>query len=389
MRRFTQIVRQFRQEGDMVLLGLCLTANVFGLFLIFSATRYTPSLQGAVLKQLIAMAIGLCTFFLFTFLNMESAMERFHTVLFLLLLLLLLLLIPFGNDDGTGNRSWLSLPGLPFNLQPAELGKLAFVLLLSRLFARQQTEGTLSRPFSVLKTAGLTLLLCAVIFLASKDMGMVLVYLSIFLILAWIAGIHWVWFVGGLGAAAACSVLVWPHLPSYIQMRLLVVLDHSLDPQGKGYQQLRSLLAIGSGQVSGQGYLQGMQTQSAASAALPARHTDFIFSVAGEELGLLGSGLILLLLAALLLRCVWIGLRAKTPFHAFLAFGLGGVLAVQTILNVGMCLYLAPVVGLTLPFFSYGGSSLITLYIAMGMLSAVKRRSGRLPYKHSHLPISQ
>jgi rod shape determining protein RodA len=388
MRRFTQIVRQFRQEGDMVLLGLCLTANVFGLLLIFSATRYTPSLQGAVLKQLIAMGIGLCTFFLFTFLNMESAMERFHTVVFLLLLLLLLLLIPFGNDDGTGNRSWLSLPGLPFNLQPAELGKLAFVLLLSRLFARQQIEGTLSRPFSVLKTAGLTLLLCAVIFLASKDMGMVLVYLSIFLILSWIAGIHWGWFAGGLGAATACSVLVWPHLPSYIQMRLLVVLDHSLDPQGKGYQQLRSLLAIGSGQVSGQGYLQGVQTQSAASAALPARHTDFIFSVAGEELGLLGSGLILLLLVALLLRCVWIGLRAKTPFHAFLAFGLGGVLAVQTILNVGMCLYLAPVVGLTLPFFSYGGSSLITLYIAMGMLSAVKRRSGRLPYKHSHLPIS-
>ena len=389
MRRFTQVIRQFRQEGDMMLLGLCLTANLFGLLLIFSATRYTPALQGAVSKQLIAMTIGLLAFFLFTFINMESTMDRFHTVVFVLLLLLLLLLVPFGNDDGTGNRSWLALPGLPFNLQPAEVGKLAFVLLLSRLLARQQAEGTLSRPLSILKTAGLTLLLCTVIFFVSKDMGMVLVYLSIFLILAWVSGIHWGWFAGGAGAAAASSVFIWPHLPSYIQMRFLVVLDHSLDPQGKGYQQLRSLLAIGSGQVTGQGYLQGMQTQSDTSAALPARHTDFIFSVAGEELGLLGSGLILLLLAALLLRCVWIGLRAKTPFHAFLAFGLGGVLAVQTILNVGMCLYLAPVVGLTLPFFSYGGSSLITLYIAMGMLSSVKRRSSRLPYKHSQLPISQ
>lgn len=388
MRRVTQVFRQFRQEGDMVLLALCLTANFFGLLLIFSATRYSPSLQNALSKQLIAMAIGFAVFFIFTFVNMESAMERFHTIVFLFLMILLLLLIPFGNDDGTGNRSWLSIPGVPFNLQPAELGKLAFVLLLSRLFARQEAEGSVSRPFSVFTTAGLTLLLCAVIFVASKDMGMVLVYLSIFLILAWISGIHWGWFAGGLGAAAFGSVLIWPHLPSYIQMRLLVVADHSLDPQGKGYQQLRSLLAIGSGQTKGQGYLQGMQTQSSASSTLPARHTDFIFSVAGEELGLLGTSLILLLLAALLLRCVWIGLRAKTPFQAFLAFGFGGVLAVQTILNIGMCLFLAPVVGLTLPFFSYGGSSLITLYLGMGMLSAVKRRSSRLPYHRSQLPIS-
>lgn len=154
-----------------------------------------------------------------------------------------------------------------------------------------------------------------------------------------------------------------------------MVFDHSLDPQGKGFQQMRSLLAIGSGQSSGQGYLQGIQTQSSASSSLPARHTDFIFAVAGEEFGLIGCLVILTLLAAIVLRCLWISRRAKSSFGSYVAIGYGGMLAVQALFNIGMCLFIAPVVGLTLPFFSYGGSSLITLYLAMGILSNIKLRS--------------
>lgn len=375
MRFLRQSLRDFCHKGDLLLFFLCLLANLYGLVLIFSATRYAPDLQTALSKQVAASLLGILCYLIATFVNVEAIVERIAPLLFGLSVLLLLLLIPFGNDDGTGNKSWMVLPGTPFNLQPAELVKLSFVLLLALQFCRQQTKGSVSNPLAILQTAGHTLLLCAIIFLVSSDMGMVLVYLSIFLLMAWTAGVRLFWFLLGLGAAAAGAFFLWPHLPSYIQMRFLVVFDHSLDPQGKGFQQMRSLLAIGSGQSSGQGYLQGIQTQSSASSSLPARHTDFIFAVAGEEFGLIGCLVILALLAAIVLRCLWISRRAKSSFGSYVAIGYGGMLAVQALFNIGMCLFIAPVVGLTLPFFSYGGSSLITLYLAMGILSNIKLRS--------------
>jgi len=375
MRFLRQSLRDFCHKGDLLLFFLCLLANLYGLVLIFSATRYAPDLQTALSKQVAASLLGILCYLIATFVNVEAIVERIAPLLFGLSVLLLLLLIPFGNDDGTGNKSWMVLPGTPFNLQPAELVKLSFVLLLALQFCRQQTKGSVSNPLAILQTAGHTLLLCAIIFLVSSDMGMVLVYLSIFLLMAWTAGVRLFWFLLGLGAAAAGAFFLWPHLPSYIQMRFLVVFDHSLDPQGKGFQQMRSLLAIGSGQSSGQGYLQGIQTQSSASSSLPARHTDFIFAVAGEEFGLIGCLVILTLLAAIVLRCLWISRRAKSSFGSYVAIGYGGMLAVQALFNIGMCLFIAPVVGLTLPFFSYGGSSLITLYLAMGILSNIKLRS--------------
>lgn len=375
MRATSEDLRIFPRNGDFLLLFLCLSANVFGLILIYSATRYTPSLQNALLKQAVASMIGISSYLIFTLLDMEALVKRFWFLLFLVSVFLLLLLIPFGNDDGTGNQSWINIPGSPFHLQPAELVKLSFVLLLSHQFCHLQKKGNINRPIAIVQTAGHTVLLCSILFLVSKDMGMVLVYLFIFLILSWSAGVRLYWFLLGFTAAGIAGYTLWPHLPSYIQMRLLVVFDHSLDPQGKGFQQLRSLLAIGSGRLTGQGYLKGTQTQNAASSALPARHTDFIYSVAGEEFGLLGTLLILFLLAAIVLRCIWIAHATQTSFHTYVAIGYGGMLAVQTIFNVGMCLYLTPVVGLTLPFFSYGGSSLIALYTAMGIISHMKPRS--------------
>lgn len=370
-----QGLRRFWRDADLVLFFLCLSANLFGLILIYSATRYAPALQHALSKQVAASLLGILCYFIFTFVDIERLVDHFGGLLFALGILVLLLLIPFGNDDGTGNKSWISIPGSPFNLQPTELVKLSFVLLLAWQFCRLQKKGSVSSLPAVLQTAGHTLLLCTIIFTVSGDMGMVLLYLSIYLIMAWAAGVRLFWFLAGLVAALGASYFLWPYLPSYIQMRALVVFNHSLDPQGKGFQQLRSLLAIGSGQAKGHGYLEGIQTQSSASSALPARHTDFIFSVAGEEFGLIGCLLILLLLSAIVLRCLWIARIAQSSYRSYVAIGYGGMLAAQIIFNIGMCLFLAPVVGLTLPFFSYGGSSLITLYIATGILSDIKMRT--------------
>ena len=153
-----------------------------------------------------------------------------------------------------------------------------------------------------------------------------------------------------------------------------MILDHSLYPMNEGWHQGRSLLAFGSGGWFGQGLFHGTQTQSG-SGSLPAGHTDFIFAVAGEELGYIGCIAIVLLLLSIIVRCLVIARRAKTSMDALLCVGVAGMLGFQMIENIGMCLFVTPVIGLTLPFFSYGGSSLITMFAAMGLVSGVKMRS--------------
>lgn len=374
MNRLLDLTREFFRKGDVLLLVLCITANLYGMVLIYSATRYSVSLHGNVFRQAIATGLGIVVYMFLTFIDIEVIIDKLWKWLIGFNILFLLFLIPFGNDSGTGNKSWIDLPLVPFNIQPAEVVKLSFVLLLAAQFYLLQDKGV-SKPSSIAQTAGHTLFMCALIFAVSSDMGMVLVYLFIFVIMAYTAGVKLRWFALGGVAAGGLGYLAWPHLPLYIQMRFLVVFDHNLDPQGKGFHQTRSILAIGSGQFTGQGYLQGTQTQSAASSALPARHTDFIFAVAGEELGLLGCLLIILILLAIILRCVHVSRAARNPICAYMAVGYAGMLMIQTLLNIGMCLYVSPVVGLTLPFFSYGGSSIITLYMAMGIVSSIKMRS--------------
>lgn len=354
-----------------LLLGLCVGASLFGLGLIFSATRWSPELHDALWKQGAALAAGLVICLGVAALDLRRLLARSWWLLALGNVGLLLLLIPLGNDDGTGNKSWLALPGGIFNVQPAELGKILFILLLALQLQRLARLG-INRPKAVLLLAGHGLALCALLYGVSGDLGMVAVYLAIYGGMLWSAGVHPLWLLGELAAGVGAVVLLWSHLPDYVRLRFLVVLDHDLDPLGKGFQQGRSLLALGSGQLTGQGYLQGLQTQSQAASALPARHTDFIFSVAGEELGLVGCLTILLLLGAIVVVCLRLA-RQGDRLSGFVAMGVAGMLAAQTVLNVGMCLYVAPVVGVTLPFFSYGGSSLLAAYGGVGVVLSLTR----------------
>ena len=325
-----------------------------------------------VAKQGVALAGGVTVCLVLRVLDVRRLLERLWWLLPPLNAGLLLLLVPFGNDDGTGNKSWLALPGGLFNLQPGEVVKVTFLLLLALQLQKQGEKG-LNRPKSVALLLLHVLALCALVYGVSGDIGMVAVYLAIYLVMLWSAGVHPLWLLGQVGAGVGAVALLWSRLPDYVRQRFLVVFDHDLDPLGTGFQQARSLLAIGSGQVTGQGYLQGTQTQSASASALPARHTDFIFSVAGEELGLVGCLAILALLGAILLRCVWLARQSRDPLFASVAMGVAGMLGAQTLLNVGMCLYVAPVVGVTLPFFSYGGSSLLMAFGAVGILLSMRQ----------------
>ena len=376
-------VREFFKKGDLILLSLCLLASGYGLLLVFSATRYLNS-NRPIMVQALAVVLGIIAYMLLTMVDFHLFVEKnWKYILAFNVLFILLLLTPLGEDYNSGNLNWIHIPGFPVDMQPNEIVKLPFILLLSLQITKiQEQERDISSLPSLIQIGGHTVFMLGLIAVVCGDMGMCVVYMVIFAFMAWASGVKLRWFILVIGGAVAAVVILWLFvLPEtsfwndYRIMRFRVVMDHALDPQGYGFQQTRSILAIGSGQLFGQGYLHGDYTQSDYSHTLPARHTDFIFAVCGEELGLVGCMLLLLILGAVVLRCIWVGRHASSPFDAFVCMGVAGMLFIQITLNVGMCLYVLPVMGLTLPFISYGGSSVITLYAAMGMVSSVKART--------------
>lgn len=384
MFQITNTLRTFFRKGDVVLLTLCLIASGFGLVLIYSATRYDAALDNNIIKQALFICMGVVAYIILSFVDIELFVEKSWKWMFLFnVVFILLLLTPWGiGKEQTGNNSWLQFPFLPVTIQPAEVAKLFFVLILALQCSNYREEG-ISRGSSIFRLTAHTLFMAALIAVTSEDFGMVLVYLFIFVIMAFSAGVKMRWFalggtlvIAGIGTLIVLSVKSEAFMNNfgYIIKRFTEVITRD-DPQGVGWQQTRSILAIGSGGLTGQGYLQGVQTQSKSEASLPARHTDEIFAVCGEEFGLIGCVLVLLILCLIILRCFWVSRGARSHFSAYIAMGYGAMLLIQTAINIAVCLYLFPVVGLTLPFFSYGGTSILTLFAAMGIVSGIKMRS--------------
>lgn len=377
-------LKEFFKKGDVVLLGLCILASLMGLVLIYSATRYMESLHDFPQKQALFVCVGIVAYVWVSFIDIEYLMEKWWWVFLLLGLLAIALIIPFGKDLGTGNRSWVYIPHVPFSIQPGEIAKLAYIVVLAWMINKARPRG-LGRFPALVKYVVLTGVFAGSLAVLSGDWGMVIVYLFIFVVMAWVAGVSKWWFIGVGGPLVGLVVLLWHFIlprtkywDDYRVMRFRIVVEHwkgnNLDPRGAGWQQNQSLAAIGSGQLTGMGYLNGTCTRSPNKETLPARHTDNIFAVCGEEFGMIGCCAVLLVLLLIILRCVWVSRRAKSHMSAYIAMGIAGMLMIQTIINVAMTLYIGPVIGLTLPFISYGGTSTLTLFLAMGIVSGIKMR---------------
>ena len=376
LNRLKANLADFFQQADLVLLALCCTATLYGIVLIFSATRYLGS-NKLVVVQFVAMLLGICMYITFSMVDLEVLMKRWKWVLAFNILFILLLRTPLGVGRG-GNRAWLKFPGIPVNIGPAEVVKITFVLLLAKQleWLREEKRDLKSFP-SALMVGAHAIGMCGFYFLVSGDMGNGLVFLFIFICMAFVAGFALRWFVLLFGGGTAAVAAAWKLgiMPDYMQGRFLALFDHNYDPLGVGWHQNRSLLTLGAGGWFGQGYLKGTQTQSADSWSLPGRHTDFIFSVCGEELGLVGCLAVIALLAAIIIRVLLVAKNSQTSFYCCVCVGMAAMLIFQTLINIGMCLFIMPTIGITLPFFSYGGSSIVTLFAAMGVVSGIKKRS--------------
>ena len=389
MGRIREITGYLVRQTDMLLWSLCSAATLYGILLILSATHtvYRGSLK-YVIVQGAGWCIGTAAYFLLSGIDIVELSKKWKWILGFNIGLILLLLTPLGLVRN-GNRAWLgvntigaklgieALKNFPITFQPAEIVKITFILLLAYQLVHLSETRDLKRFTNVIQPTAHVVFMFCFYYVISHDAGSGLVYLFIFVCMAFAAGFAARWLVLGIGGAAVGLVAAWKLrlLRGDWYDRIMVVLDHSYQPQKAGWQQTRGMIALGSGGLTGQGLFHGTQTQSPYRASLPERQTDYIFCVCGEELGFLGCLAVIAILLAIVIRCFAVARDANTRLESLVCVGMAGMLIFQTVANIGMCLFLLPVVGLTLPFFSYGGSSIVTLYAAMGIVSGIKKRS--------------
>ena len=376
MRDFTRELKSFFRKGDMVLLVMCLAISAFGCLIIASTNNYRDFTR-YVIVQVAAIGLGVLSYAIMSSVDLEFFSEH-RLALVIFSLGLLVLLIPFGTDLGSGNKSWLDLPLIPVSIQPAEICKITYILITASVMASHQNK--LSSFRSVFHMAYYLALLVGTNMLLSRDAGVSLIFVFIFLGMAFSGGVKLIWFAVGGGAVVAAWPVFWDKfMDNHQKLRIQSLFDPSIDPSGIGvrYHLKRSLDTLTGGGMTGQGLFNGNRTQVG---ALPAQHTDFIFSAIGEEMGYLGCFLVLIMLFAVIGRCIWVGSRSNDYMRRMVCFGAAAALMFQVCVNVGMCIGVLPVIGLTLPLISYGGSSMVTIFAMLGLVSGVYAR----PAPRSH-----
>jgi rod shape determining protein RodA len=357
------IDRRLLFNVDWVMLLCALLIAAIGVFTIFSATHSGRSAD-LYLKQLYLIGLGLVALLLALLIDYRRLADRAF-LLYGVVVVALLYVLRF-SPVVAGTRRWIVVGGM--QLQPSEIAKIVAALLMAKIFSESRMETLGLRD---VLAPGLAVGVLAALIAREPDLGTAACLVPLFLAVAFLAGLR-MKAVVALGIVAVVAVAVaWPNLQDYQKKRVYTFLDPSLDPQGAGYQKIQSRIAVGSGGLMGKGWKQGSQAQLG---YLPARHTDFVFSVLAEELGFLGVVVVLGLYLLLLWRMLETAQLARDRVGAFLAAGIAATFAFQVVYNVAMVAGLVPVKGLPLPLMSYGGSSILASLIAVGLILNVRMR---------------
>lgn len=361
-----RIDRRLLSYFEWPLLVLALAVTGVGLVTIMSATHHTDRLLTPhVVRQAVFAGMGLVGLVLAV--SVDYRWLNRHAYLFYAAVILALLAVPLIGISGGGARRWLALG--PVGVQPSEFMKVALVVVLAHVLHRAAGERRL--PLRYLIWPAFLIGLPAMLILKQPDLGSAIALCMGAFTLLMVAGLPARLLVIAALVAGPLLPYAWHHLKPYQQRRLTSFVNPQADPLGSGYHVLQSQIAIGSGQVSGKGYLNGTQNQLN---FLPEQHTDFIFSVYAEEWGFAGAAALLMLYLAIVLRGAYIATRARDNLGALLVAGLTGTIFWQVAINIGMTSGAVPVVGITLPFLSYGGSSMLALLVSVGLMMNVSMR---------------
>lgn len=352
---------------DWIIIILTLVSTIFGIVAISSAVNTMSGGTKFIIIQSVAAIIGIVAMVIFAAVDYEDLGELSKIIYGICIASLILVLILGTGLESTGSKSWIRFG--PIGIQPSEFVKIGFIITFSMHVSEYSDE--INKPANILKLVIHAAILIFLILL-QPDYGTAIVFICIMAGILFAAGISWKYIAGAMGVAATALPIIWFFfLNDARKNRILVFLNPESDPSGAGYHVLQSMLTIGSGQIFGKGLFHGTQTQLG---YLPVKHTDFIFGVIGEELGIIGCLMVIGLLFGLIFKILYNSRNAKNDFGSYICIGVAFMLIAHVFENIGMCIGLMPVTGIPLPFFSYGGSSLLTNFMAIGLILSVYMR---------------
>jgi len=350
--------RRLLTQFDYLLFGTALALSLLGVLGVYSAD---PDLY---LDQLVRVGLGIAVCLVVVYIDYHLLLD--HIFLLYGISMLVLLAVLFWGVEIHGSRSWVSLAG--FSFQPSEVSKIVLILVLARYLSESGVDRPGRRQLMV--SSVLTLSMVGLVTL-QQDLGTAIMYLPVAASILIVAGLRLKILAAILLIGLCLAPLGWWGLREYQRQRVLITLDPELDPQGIGYQTRQSQIAIGSAGVLGHGIGKGLQSQLG---FVPESHTDFIFALLAEEMGLLGGTLILLLYLLLLIRLTIIGEKARDRAGLLIMAGITGLIFSHVVVNIGMALGIVPPIGIPLPLLSYGGSATITTFISLGLALNVSCR---------------
>ncbi|MBQ7597990.1 MAG: FtsW/RodA/SpoVE family cell cycle protein [Clostridia bacterium] len=372
-------IKKAWKETDKLLLLLCFSLSVFGVLMVASASHRTLEdgqfLSRDAIVMIGAMLLGLVIAMVISFIDYDLIFKLWPLIALGSVFLMLLLLTPLGvaPDARPDARSWLKITSSLY-LQPSEILKIGFIITFSYHLSKTHNDlGSLLNVLLLCLHAAIPIGLVVI----TGDMGSALIFALMFLGMMFVSGVHWVYFPAGLLAVGAAAPIVWYKVFDNIQRNRILALFHPDDYPKEMYHQRQALNAMKNGGFFGTGYLKGDFTQSG---SVPESQNDMIFSAVGEEFGFIGAVLLLTLFVLLAIRIVQVGKRSNNFAACLLCYGVMFMIMSQVIVNVGMCISLLPVIGITLPFLSAGGSSVICLYLAIGLVLSVHRSSQGIHY---------
>lgn len=349
---------------DYILYITVLVLTAIGLIVLSSAVKTRP---GMLKAQVLAVLMGIALSLIVSAIDYKD-LKVFSLLIFFASMGLMVVVLFFGNGEDLGNKNWISIAG--FSVQPSEFAKIAYIILASVFLERIKDSTEINRS-DIIKFAVYSGIAIGSVLL-QKDLGTALVFGFIFFFFIYTVGIPYRYIFILCGILTLSLPFIWVYvLNDKRRERILTFISPERDPLGGGFHVLRSKIAIGSGQLFGQGYGNGLQTQSG---SVPVNESDFIFSVVGEEFGFIGGMVIILLGLIILFRCIYIAKNASDSYGSFLATGVTAMLAFNFIENIGMSIGILPVTGLPLPFVSQGGTAMMANYIAIGLVLSVSAR---------------
>ena len=371
MRKVFKTIKNFIKETDKILLFLCALASAFGCTSVLSATLWTTCDETKFSRDFIVMALavtaGIVIALVISLIDYEFIIKMAPLIgLFCIGIMVITLLFGVGPLERPDAKTWLKFG--PIFFQPSELVKIGFIITFG--VHLEKLKNNINHPFSIIQL-GIHAIIPVGLVIKSGDMGSALVFMIIAIAMLFVGGIHWGYFLAGGLLVVAMLPLAWIFLLDNIQKdRFLALVYPKLYPDVI-YQQQRGMTALGSGGITGQGLFNGTLTQT--PNAIPEAENDMIFTVVGEELGLVGCFVALFILTSIVIRIARTSKHDKIGNTKVMCYGVASMIAGQIIINVGMCLMLLPVIGITLPFFSAGGSSNLCIYIAIGLILSFYR----------------